>query len=105
MLTKGQRIEEKRKSNGNNPLRGIVDFWVDRGEIAPEVELSKGPNVTLPIRVVTDLIVDSNEFTSRQQIVSVGGLLGVARRTVAVPFSRRPKKVASRDGKKGLAGS
>jgi PRC-barrel domain len=55
--------------------------------------------VTLPIRVVTDLIVDNNGDVTTA-VVSVGGLLGVGKKDVAVPF--KDLKVASRDGKDWL---
>jgi hypothetical protein len=55
--------------------------------------------VTLPIRVVTDLIVDNNGDVTTA-VVSVGGLLGVGKKDVAVPFE--DLKVASRDGKDWL---
>jgi sporulation protein YlmC with PRC-barrel domain len=51
------------------------------------------------IGVVTDLIVDNNG-TVTTVIVSVGGLLGVGKKDVAVPF--KSLKVASRDGKDWL---
>jgi sporulation protein YlmC with PRC-barrel domain len=51
------------------------------------------------IGVVTDLIVD-NGGTVTTAVVSVGGLLGVAKKDVAVPFT--DLRVASRDGKDWL---
>ena len=51
------------------------------------------------IGVVTDLIVD-NSGTVTTAVVSVGGLLGVGKKDVAVPF--KSLKVASRDGKDWL---
>ena len=51
------------------------------------------------IGVVTDLIVD-NSGTVTTAVVSVGGLLGVGKKDVAVPF--KSLKVASRDGKNWL---
>src|ERR1700719_4287560 len=51
------------------------------------------------IGVVTDLIVD-NSGTVTTAVVSVGGLLGVGKKDVAVPF--KDLKVASRDGKEWL---
>jgi sporulation protein YlmC with PRC-barrel domain len=51
------------------------------------------------IGVVTDLIVD-NSGTVTTAVVSVGGLLGVGKKDVAVPF--KDLKVASRDGKDWL---
>ena len=55
--------------------------------------------MTLPICVVTDLIVDNNGDVTTA-VVSVGGLLGVGKKDVAVPF--KDLKVASRDGKDWL---
>jgi sporulation protein YlmC with PRC-barrel domain len=51
------------------------------------------------IGVVTDLIVD-NSGTVTTAVVSVGGVLGVGKKDVAVPF--KSLKVASRDGKDWL---
>ena len=51
------------------------------------------------IGVVTDLIVD-NSGTVTTAVVSVGGLLGVGKKDVAVPF--KSLKVESRDGKDWL---
>ena len=51
------------------------------------------------IGVVTDLIVD-NSGTVTTAVVSVGGLLGVGKKDVAVPF--KDLKVASRNGKDWL---
>lgn len=51
------------------------------------------------IGVVTDLIVD-NSGNVTTAVVSVGGLLGVGKKDVAVPF--RDLKVALRDGKDWL---
>ena len=51
------------------------------------------------IGVVTDLIVD-NSGNVTTAVVSVGGLLGVGKKDVAVPF--KSLKVASRDGKDWL---
>ena len=51
------------------------------------------------IGVVTDLIVD-NSGNVTTAVVSVGGLLGVGKKDVAVPF--KSLKVASRDGKNWL---
>jgi sporulation protein YlmC with PRC-barrel domain len=48
------------------------------------------------IGVVTDLIVD-NSGNVTTAVVSVGGVLGVGKKDVAVPF--KELKVASRDGK------
>ena len=55
--------------------------------------------MTLPIRVVTDFIVDNNGDVTTA-VVSVGGWLGVGKKDVAVPF--KDLKVASRDGKDWL---
>src|ERR1700682_3082481 len=51
------------------------------------------------IGVVTDLIVD-NSGNVTTAVVSVGGLLGVGKKDVAVPF--KDLKVASRDNKDWL---
>ncbi|HEY8033066.1 MAG TPA: PRC-barrel domain-containing protein [Methylocella sp.] len=51
------------------------------------------------IGVVTDLVVD-NSGNVTTAVVSVGGLLGVGKKDVAVPF--KDLKVASRDGKDWL---
>ena len=51
------------------------------------------------IGVVTDLIMD-NSGNVTTAVVSVGGLLGVGKKDVAVPF--KDLKVASRDGKEWL---
>jgi sporulation protein YlmC with PRC-barrel domain len=51
------------------------------------------------IGVVTDLIVD-NSGNVTTAVVSVGGLLGVGKKDVAVPF--KSLKVESRDGKDWL---
>jgi sporulation protein YlmC with PRC-barrel domain len=51
------------------------------------------------IGVVTDLIMD-NSGNVTTAVVSVGGLLGVGKKDVAVPF--KDLKVASRDGKDWL---
>jgi sporulation protein YlmC with PRC-barrel domain len=51
------------------------------------------------IGVVTDLIMD-NSGTVTTAVVSVGGVLGVGKKDVAVPF--KSLKVASRDGKDWL---
>jgi sporulation protein YlmC with PRC-barrel domain len=51
------------------------------------------------IGVVTDLIVD-NSGNVTTAVVSVGGLLGVGKKDVAVPF--KDLRVASRDGKDWL---
>ena len=51
------------------------------------------------IGVVTDLIVDSSGNVTTA-VVSVGGLLGVGKKDVAVPF--KDLKVVSRDGKDWL---
>jgi len=56
-------------------------------------------NAENKIGVVTDLIVD-NSGTVTTAIVSVGGLLGVGKKDVAVPF--KDLKVVSRDGKDWL---
>jgi sporulation protein YlmC with PRC-barrel domain len=53
-------------------------------------------NAENKIGVVTDLIVD-NSGTVTTAVVSVGGLLGVGKKDVAVPF--KSLKVESRDGK------
>ena len=51
------------------------------------------------IGVVTDLIVD-NSGNVTTAVVSVGGLLGVGKKDVAIPF--KDLKVASRDNKDWL---
>ena len=51
------------------------------------------------IGVVTDLIMDSSGNVSTA-VVSVGGVLGVGKKDVAVPF--KDLKVTSRDGKDWL---
>ena len=51
------------------------------------------------IGVVTDLILDNNGNVTTA-VVSVGGLLGVGKKDVAVPF--KDLKVVSRDGKDWL---
>jgi sporulation protein YlmC with PRC-barrel domain len=56
-------------------------------------------NAENKIGVVTDLIVD-NSGTVTTAVVSVGGLLGVGKKDVAVPF--KSLKVESRDGKDWL---
>jgi len=56
-------------------------------------------NAENKIGVVTDLIVD-NSGNVTTAVVSVGGLLGVGKKDVAVPF--KDLKVASRDGKDWL---
>src|SRR3984893_11617717 len=56
-------------------------------------------NAEEKIGVVTDLILDNNGNVTTA-VVSVGGLLGVGKKDVAVPF--KSLKVASRDGKDWL---
>src|SRR5207244_4716323 len=56
-------------------------------------------NAENKVGVVTDLIVD-NSGTVTTAVVSVGGVLGVGKKDVAVPF--KDLKVASRDGKEWL---
>jgi sporulation protein YlmC with PRC-barrel domain len=56
-------------------------------------------NAENKIGVVTDLIVD-NSGNVTTAVVSVGGLLGVGKKDVAIPF--KDLKVASRDNKDWL---
>jgi len=79
-------------------VEDVVDFW-SSWRISARGRARQGPNVTLPIRVATDLIVDNNGDVTTA-VVSVGGLLGVGKKDVAVPF--KDLKVASRDGKDWL---